>query len=418
MNLEKITEKEFFENIAKIYDIKIICNDSTYHFFEIKLNDDNIIGYVILKQDKDIYEIYDIFIDEKMRNMGYGTHTINYLVDYAILNNCDKLIFREHKKMNIFLERNMFERVGNNYILSGLKQISKYRKKLLKVSYTTFFFNILLSFLKLIVGLVTKIDVFILDSINSFSDSFSIILAIISFKLGFRTKNEKHPMGYGKIESIFSLIIGVITLITTLAVFKDMIFSIYSKEYLRVDYSTNLIIFSEVFLGVKIIQYLYILYNSKKIDSEIIKALLFDYRNDILLNLSIIMGLLLSVYQDKIFENLLGILISIYIIYSAISLIIEKIYILIDTQDINFILNLKLFILQRYGIKNIHDMYMIRIGDKVDIYADIRVYSNLTVEEAHNLVENISRDIKMRYKSVNKAMFHIEPMYKEINESE
>lgn len=413
MKIVEISKSQYFNLLYNKYEVIPLNEDDKYIFFEIKKDYITTFGYIVLKKLDKKLEIYDIYIEPKMRNLGYGSKSIKYVIDYAINNNYESLIISNHKKMNMFLEKNQFININGVYVLEGLNKITEYKNSMYKTSIITLSINLILSILKFLVGIISGLNIFILDAINSISDSFSIILTLIGYKIGFSVEDEEHPLGHDKIESIFSLIIGVVLTFSTFIVLKDLIISIYKKDYLNTSIEKNTVYVAVIFLIFKFLQYIYIFIKNKKYENELLKTLLIDYRSDILLNFSIILGILISIYLDKIFENIVSIIISFILIKNGISLIIDKINILMDTQNKHLLLEIKMYIIQNYEIENVHDMYMIRIGRKINIYADIRLDGSLSLETAHDIAEIIQKDIRARYVDIDKVMFHMEPMYKE-----
>lgn len=414
MKIVEITRNQYFNLFYNKYEVKPLDDENDkYIFFEIKKDYITTFGYIVLKKLDKKLEIYDIYIEPIMRNLGYGSKSIKYIIDYAINNNYESLIISNHKKMNMFLEKNQFININGIYVLEGLNKIYDYKKNMYKTSVITLSINLFLSILKFLVGIITGLNIFILDAINSISDSFSIILTLIGYKIGFSVEDEEHPLGHDKIESIFSLIIGVVLTFSILIVLKDLILSIYEKEYLKTIININTTYVAIIFLFLKFVQYIYIYIKNKKYENELLKTLLVDYRSDILLNLSVIVGILLSIYIDKIFENIISIIISFILIRNGLSLIVDKINVLMDTQDKNLLLEIKMYIIQNYEVENVHDMYMLRVGRKINIYADIRLEGSLTLDKSHNIAEIIQNDIRARYVDIDKVMFHMEPMYKE-----
>lgn len=380
-------------------------------YFNILNNYDNIIGHIVLEKEKDVLKILEIFIEPNMRNMGYGTKSIKSIIEYAINNGYDELILLKHKQMNKFLEKSMFIKENDRYILKGLKKEYLYRKNLKNSSLVILFSNIFLTLIKMILGIITGLNVFILDAINSLSDSFSIVLSMVGYNIAFSGEDEDHPMGHEKIESIFSLIIGVVIFLSTLFVFKDLAIKLFTKEYVNSKIDKSLIYFSIILLIIKIIQCIYIYIKNIKYENELLKTIFIDYRNDLILNISIILGLSLSIYKGSIYEILFSLFISVSLLKNSMEVIKSKIYILMDTQDALLLQSIKIYILENYNVKNIHDMYMTRVGKKILIYSDIRLESNITLEKAHEISEIIEKEIKRKFVNVYKVTFHIEPMY-------
>ena len=82
-----------------------------------------------------------------------------------------------------------------------------------KVLYVSFFSNIFLSILKVVVGIIGKSSALISDGIHSFSDLITDVVAIFGNYLSLKPADDKHPYGHGKLEYITSFIIGIVIII-------------------------------------------------------------------------------------------------------------------------------------------------------------------------------------------------------------
>ena len=162
---------------------------------------------------------------------------------------------------------------------------------------------------------------------------------------------------------------------------------------------------------IKLLQYIYVNTVSKKIEVPLINAIIVDYKLDIVLTTSVLLGMIGVVYINPVIDSVLSIVITVYLIIQGYALVKENSLILMDSQDENLLLNIKLLTLKVNGIENIHDVYMTRIGKNIYVIADIRMDSNLTIEEAHDIAAISEKNIKFRYSNIKKVIYHIEPNY-------
>ena len=72
--------------------------------------------------------------------------------------------------------------------------------------------NVLLAAFKAAVGLLSHSIAVILDAVNNLSDALSSVVTIIGAKLGAKQPDKKHPLGYGRIEYLSSMIVAAIVL--------------------------------------------------------------------------------------------------------------------------------------------------------------------------------------------------------------
>lgn len=72
--------------------------------------------------------------------------------------------------------------------------------------------NVLLVAFKMTVGLISNSIAVILDAINNLSDALSSVVTIVGAKLAGKAQDKKHPLGYGRIEYLTSMIVSAIVL--------------------------------------------------------------------------------------------------------------------------------------------------------------------------------------------------------------
>ena len=86
------------------------------------------------------------------------------------------------------------------------------QKVIVRTSIIGILANIFLAGFKAAVGLISNSISVVLDAVNNLSDALSSVITIIGAKLSAKPSDKKHPMGYGRIEYLSAMIIGVIVL--------------------------------------------------------------------------------------------------------------------------------------------------------------------------------------------------------------
>lgn len=395
-----------------LYEFKDIKHEENNIYYAISF-EHRIFGYLILKKE-DKLVIDQIYIKEDYRNSGYGSKLLNYAIYDSIDLGYDQIVANKHKRVDNFLEKNDFMKINDIYTRTNLKEEIDELNSTIKVSEISIIINIILAAFKLFLGYSFTINSLIADGINSFADLINNILVLVGANIGKTPNDEDHPFGHGKVESVFSLIIGVVIIFTSFGVLKDGVSMLARKEFPEItDKFLIIVIVSLLLVLIKILQYLYVYFISKKYTNPLIKALLVDYNVDILLSTSVVLGLLISKYISPNMDALLSIIISGYLILQGYKIVRENTLILMDSQDENLLLNVKLLTLEVKEIENIHDIYMTSVGKNIYIIADIRVKSDLTLERAHEISVIAEKKIKFRYSNIKRVIYHIEPTYNE-----
>ena len=413
----KVVEWDRKENINKIL-IDILEIDSKFSFDKEKedifflYNEEDLYGYAVLALN-DIAELKKIFILPKLRNNGYGTFFLKHIINWLTNRNFDSLIVTNHKKMNNFLEKQRFIRTQDGYILNNLAEGKKQEKDMLFISKFAIFVNIILALLKIMTGKIFFSMSLLSDGLNSLSDLITNVLVIVGLKVGSNPEDKEHPFGHGKIESVFSVIIGTFIMITAFELIKDNFSKLISpSSENNLNITVIPIVVTILAILIKIFQLSFMKKRAKKYNNSLINSLLADYNTDIVISASVLIGLSLSRIHP-VFDTIVGFIVSIYIIKSGYELIKENSLILLDSQDNELIEKIRSEILQFKEIENAHDFRMTTSGKDIYVFADVRMDKNKTIEEAHEVTNKISKKIKHKYKNVKRVLIHIEPMYED-----
>ena len=410
LKLEK-TEKntELFEQLKKLdNDFEFQGKKDSESLFYI-IEDEKILGYAIVELTERAC-LKRIFINKKFRNNGFGSILLKYLINWLINNNFDSLVVENHKHMNNFLEKQRFVKNKDGfYELGNFSEERKQNRRMIFVSKFAIAVNIVLALLKIVSGHVFKSVSLISDGLNSLSDLITNILVIIGLKVGENPEDKEHPFGHGKIESVFSVIIGTFIMITAFNIIKENIVGLFQLKG-EVITSSMPVIITVIVIVIKIFQLLFMKNKTKDYRGALINSLLEDYKADIVISISVLAGILLSKI-NPVFDVVVGVSVAIYIMYSGYNLIKDNALILLDSQDEELLESVRKDLSEFDEIENAHDFRMTTSGKNIYLFIDVRMNRSLTIDEAHEITNKISKFIKHKYKNIKRVLIHAEPVY-------
>ena len=382
-------------------------NDSESLFYIIE--DEKILGYAIVELTERAC-LKRIFINKKLRNNGFGSILLKYLINWLINNNFDSLVVENHKHMNNFLEKQRFIKNKDGfYELGNFREERKQNRRMIFVSKFAIAVNIVLALLKIVSGHIFKSVSLISDGLNSLSDLITNILVIIGLKVGENPEDKEHPFGHGKIESVFSVIIGTFIMITAFNIIKENIVGLFQLKG-EVITSSMPVIITVIVIVIKIFQLLFMKNKTKDYRGALINSLLEDYKADIAVSVSVLIGILLS-RINPVFDVVVGVSVAIYIMYSGYNLIKDNALILLDSQDEKLLESVRKDLSEFDEIENAHDFRMTTSGKSIYLFIDVRMNKSLTIDEAHEITNKISKFIKHKYKNIKRVLIHAEPVY-------
>ena len=269
--------------------------------------------------------------------------------------------------------------------------------------------NLFLFIIKFLASISSNSSAMLADAINSASDIFSSIMTFIGNKIASNPPDEEHNLGYGKAEYIYSLLISITMILISLKMLLTLSVSLISKnEYI---FSLQLIIACIITILVKISLYIYTNKLSKKHYNILLEANAKDHRNDSIITTFNLIAAILSRYNIYFIDNLVGILISIWIFITALKIFKESYNILID-KSINKEVKKQIYqiISKHKEIKNVKNLNSSPIGYLYQISLTIFVDGNLTTFESHAIADKLEQEIKKEIEDISLIIIHINPL--------
>lgn len=268
--------------------------------------------------------------------------------------------------------------------------------------------NFILVVIKLFIGILSFSISIIADAINNLSDMGSSLLTIIGFKISNKPADKDHPYGHQRVEYIISLIIAMIIAFVGLELFTTSIEKIITPDEIKFEVITFVVL--GVAIVLKAVQGLFYLSASKKIDSLSLKASAKDSINDCISTTAVLIGTIISKVSGYNVDGIVGILVSGFIMYSAVMLIKETMSPLIgEKPDPELVEKVSRTVLSYPKILGIHDMITHLYGPSkvfISIHAEVDANDNVLV--SHDLIDNIEQDIKKEFGI--ELVIHMDPI--------
>lgn len=269
--------------------------------------------------------------------------------------------------------------------------------------------NILLLIIKGIIGLTIKSRAMIADAFNSATDIFTSLMTLIGNKIASKPIDDDHDLGHGKAEYIYSFLISIAMIYMSVIIFKDSLMTLISQD--KYTYSIWLIIVCLITIIIKISLYIYTNKIAKKYNNILIKANSKDHLIDAIITTLNLVSCILAKYNIYILDSLVGIGISIWIIYTAIKIFKESYNVLMDKSISNEtkqeVLNT---IKQHKEVKKINHFNSTPIGYLYQISFTIFVDGNLSTYESHAIADKLEKEITSKYDDIYLTVIHVNPM--------
>ena len=274
----------------------------------------------------------------------------------------------------------------------------------------SFFTNLFLSILKVIVGFFGKSSALISDGIHSFSDLITDMVALFGNGISLKPADKEHPYGHGKSEYITSFVIGLVVLVIGLTLISST-----SKNEIVMP-SIIVVFVSLITIIVKYLVSNYLIKEGTKYQNVILISSGRESRADVVSSIFVLISSILMHFSDKIdilkySDKVASIIVGLFIIRTGFKILKDSISMMLGEIE-NDEVTLDEFREVIYSfdkVKDIDNLIVLKYGPYYRITAEISMDANLSLLEAHNVAEDIEKTLKLRNPKAEYITIHINP---------
>jgi cation diffusion facilitator family transporter len=288
--------------------------------------------------------------------------------------------------------------------------MDKKNKILLQTSWISTVGNAFLSIAKLVIGFVAGSLAVIGDGIDSATDVVISVVMVFTARIVSHPPDKKHVYGHEKAESIATKILSFVIFyagVQMLIVSVKQIFDAKTKEF-----PSLLAIYVTVFSIVgKLLLAYYQFRQAKKIDSSMLKANAKNMRNDVIISLGVLVGLLFTfILKLPVLDSVTGVIIGIYILYSAFGIFMDSNVELMDgVEDISVYDKVFEAVNEIDGAERPHRVRSRMVGSMYIISLDIEANGDISLNEAHKIANDVEENIHRKVPNIYDIRIHVEP---------
>ena len=277
---------------------------------------------------------------------------------------------------------------------TDMNGISKNRDKIIvRTSIIGILTNVLLATFKAVVGFFTNSIAVILDAVNNLSDALSSVITIVGTKLAGKAPNKKHPLGYGRIEYLSSMIVSAIVIYAGITSLVESVKKIFKPE--AADYTTTSLIIIAVAVAVKLILGRYVKGQGTKVNSGALIASGSDASFDAILSLSVLASAIIYMVSGISLEAYVGVIIAIVIIKAGIEMLIETLNEILGQRADSEITNkIKQILTAQPNVRGAYDLILYNYGpNKNYCSVHLELPDTMTVEEVDRLTRTAEIEV-------------------------
>ena len=277
--------------------------------------------------------------------------------------------------------------------------------------------NIFLFIIKVTAGFISNSQAMIADAFNSASDILSSIMTYIGNKVASKDADDDHNLGHGKAEYIYSMLISITMMVLGFKILIDSIGFIFNPS--KYHFTIWLVIVCIVTILVKLCLYLYSSRVGKKYNNLLVEANSKDHRNDVVITGVNLVAAICSLYGIYIIDGIVGLLISLWIIYTAIKIYKESYDVLMDKTISNETKDKVLSIIEDHKeVLKIQHFNATPVGYRYMVNFTIFVDGNLSTFESHAIADKLEEEIDEKVPEIYLTVIHVNPMEIENNKKD
>lgn len=282
--------------------------------------------------------------------------------------------------------------------------------QILAASYVSIIGNGVLSVAKIVTGIISGSFAVIGDGIDSASDVAVSVVMIAAAKIMGRKPNKKYVYGYAKAESIATKILSMLIFFAGAEMFISALGHLFTHEE-RVMPGAVAVYVTVASIVCKLLLSVYQTRVGRRTGSSMLIANGVNMRNDMIISLSVLVGLFFSfILNLPVLDSVTALLVSCFIVRSSIKIFMDSNIELMDgVKDVSVYQKIFDAISKVDGISNPHRVRSRSIGGKYMITLDVEADGSMTLSEAHALANQIEQNIRGSIPEVYDIVVHIEP---------
>lgn len=271
--------------------------------------------------------------------------------------------------------------------------------------------NLLLSLLKIITGSLSGSLALLGDGLDSASDVVTSLIILITTPISARPPTTKYAYGHEKAENVATTILSFIIFFMGAQMLVTAARKLIHPDETQLPQTIAIWVTIASILG-KLLLALYQFHQGKRTNSPLLKANAINMRNDVIISTGVLLGLVgAHLLKTPILDPLTALLISIYILYTAVQIFREANLILMDGLSDTTIYDRIIAAVEAVpGAHNPHRIRSHRIGDLHNIVLDIEVDGTLPLADAHRIAQTVENSIKQTIDNIYDIVVHVEPL--------
>ncbi len=306
-------------------------------------------------------------------------------------------------------ERGELNMVGGHHHEPAFVQGEARYREARKVTVVGAVVNIVLSVIKILAGWLGSSHALIADGIHSLSDLFTDAVVLLAAKHGAQDADEEHPYGHGRIETLATVVLGVVLILVALGIGFDAVRRLFDPE--RLLHPGMLALWAAIIsVLAKEVLYHYTVAVAKKLRSNLLRANAWHHRSDAVSSIVVVAGVIGSMAGLTYLDAVASVVVAVMVAKIGWDLGWHSIHELIDQgleqKDVEYI---RSKIMEVDGVLAMHKLRTRRMGGNAFVDVNVLVSPSISVSEGHRIGQEVLNRLRDEVEDVVDVTVHIDP---------
>ena len=269
--------------------------------------------------------------------------------------------------------------------------------------------NLALTVAKVVFGIIGQSHALIADGVHSLADLSTDLMVWFAAKYSNQPADKEHPYGHARIETAFTVALGVVLIITAIGIVFDSAQRLLNPETLLQPTPIVLLIAAISILANEGL-YQYTIRAAKQFNSGLLKANAWHHRSDAISSIVVLVGVAGSLMGFPYLDAFAALGVALMIGHIGWTQAWSSIRELVDTgMEPKTAAALKRIIGNVEGVRGVHMLRSRRMGGVYLIDVHIVVDERLSVSEGHKISEYVRLKLIDSHEDISNALVHIDP---------
>jgi len=276
------------------------------------------------------------------------------------------------------------------------------------VALTSVFAAVLLTGMKLVVGLLTGSLGILSEALHSGLDLVAAGMTFFAVKIADKPADDEHQFGHGKVENLSALGETFLLLITCIWIIYEAYERLSSGlTQIEVTFWSFAVIIVSIIIDISRSRAL--MKTAKKYNSQALEADALHFSTDILSSCVVLIGLISASFFDyHTADSIAALFVALIVIWISFRIGKRSVDALLDRSSVDMKLRIAEQVSQIPEVTHYHNIKLRTAGSVTFVELNIHVEPSLSIEQAHEISHSVESKIKSQFRKCE-VHIHTEP---------